>query len=279
MAQLLVSVRGVEEAEAALAGGAHVIDVKEPSRGSLGRADDAVVEAVIRSVAGRRPVSAACGELLESCAPPVSAGLSYLKWGLAGCASLRDWRDRLHRSSLARPSCNQMPLSPCGRGVRGEGSDSSACSPLTPAPLPRGERGEESSQCATILNGRSTTSSPACSVAVIYADYQRAGAPVPEEVIDFASANSWQVLLVDTWCKDGSTLLDWISMKDLAALRRQCHATKIRLAIAGSLGMTEIEQLRQVEPDWFAVRGAACQNGKRTLGICEEQVRRLVQVL
>ena len=36
--QLLVSVRSAEEARAALEGGAALIDVKEPSRGSLGSA-------------------------------------------------------------------------------------------------------------------------------------------------------------------------------------------------------------------------------------------------
>ena len=36
MTRLLVSVRSAEEAEIALAGGADVIDVKEPRRGALG---------------------------------------------------------------------------------------------------------------------------------------------------------------------------------------------------------------------------------------------------
>ena len=63
MTRLLVSVRSAAEAEAALRGGADVIDVKEPGRGPLGRADDAVIADVVRLVAGRRPVSAALGEL------------------------------------------------------------------------------------------------------------------------------------------------------------------------------------------------------------------------
>ena len=35
--RLLVSVRSAEEVSAALAGGADIIDAKEPERGSLGR--------------------------------------------------------------------------------------------------------------------------------------------------------------------------------------------------------------------------------------------------
>lgn len=93
--QLLVSVRSAREAEAALAGGADVIDVKEPGRGPLGRADDAVLRAVLVAVAGRRPVSAALGELGELVedggVSSLPAGLSFVKWGLAGTVGL-DWR-------------------------------------------------------------------------------------------------------------------------------------------------------------------------------------------
>src|SRR5687767_8833724 len=89
---LLVSVRSVAEAEAALCGGAAIIDIKEPAAGPLGKADDEVTNAITRYVAGRRPVSAALGELIEGNAVP-KAGLKYVKWGLARCRD-RDWQAR-----------------------------------------------------------------------------------------------------------------------------------------------------------------------------------------
>lgn len=95
MAQLLVSVRSVEEAAHALAGGADVIDVKEPRLGSLGRADDGVIAAVLQFVAGRRPVSAALGEVLDENPLPSTRGLSFAKWGLAGCGRISLWPIRL----------------------------------------------------------------------------------------------------------------------------------------------------------------------------------------
>jgi uncharacterized protein (UPF0264 family) len=93
--RLLVSVRSPAEAEAALAGGADLIDVKEPTRGPLGRADEATVAAVIRQVAGRRPVSAALGELADGAPPCRAPGLTYVKWGLADWGQCPDWRDVL----------------------------------------------------------------------------------------------------------------------------------------------------------------------------------------
>ena len=62
---LLVSVRSVEEAAAARSGGAAIIDVKEPSRGPLGRADAEVAAAIALRVGPTAACTLACGELAE----------------------------------------------------------------------------------------------------------------------------------------------------------------------------------------------------------------------
>jgi uncharacterized protein (UPF0264 family) len=93
---LLVSVRSAEEAEAALAGGAHIIDIKEPANGPLGRAEDQTIDAILSRVAGRRPISAALGELAEELPGFVDRRLAYVKWGLAGLGGGRQsWEARL----------------------------------------------------------------------------------------------------------------------------------------------------------------------------------------
>jgi uncharacterized protein (UPF0264 family) len=112
-AQLLVSVRSAAEAGAALEGGAHVIDVKEPLRGPLGPADAAVTAAILEAVAGRRPVSAALGELADrtETTPYPVAGLTFVKWGLAGMGHVADWPCRLaeaQRGIGEEPSCRAV---------------------------------------------------------------------------------------------------------------------------------------------------------------------------
>lgn len=97
--RLLVSVRNVVEARAAVHGGADIIDVKEPRRGSLGMADADViadVAATVRESPTELPVSAALGELMDDQRKSffLPVGLSYVKLGLAGTAVLADWRDR-----------------------------------------------------------------------------------------------------------------------------------------------------------------------------------------
>jgi uncharacterized protein (UPF0264 family) len=62
---LLVSVRTAAEARAAVAGGAAIIDIKEPKAGPLGRATVSVTVGIIEAVAGARPITLACGELVD----------------------------------------------------------------------------------------------------------------------------------------------------------------------------------------------------------------------
>jgi uncharacterized protein (UPF0264 family) len=93
MTKLLISVRSAEEAQIALEEGADLIDVKEPSRGSLGAADIATIAEIVERVAGRVPLSAALGELLDAARLPgaLAGQLRYAKFGLAGCAMQPGW--------------------------------------------------------------------------------------------------------------------------------------------------------------------------------------------
>jgi uncharacterized protein (UPF0264 family) len=106
MTQLLVSVRSAEEAAVALASGAGLIDVKEPSRGPLGGADPATIRRVVRVVAGRLPVSAALGELRQfepGDAARLPAGVGYVKLGLSGCRADAGWAARWREVSGRLP--------------------------------------------------------------------------------------------------------------------------------------------------------------------------------
>jgi uncharacterized protein (UPF0264 family) len=116
-------------------------------------------------------------------------------------------------------------------------------------------------------------------VAVAYADWQRACAPRPDQVLRFARAHGWKTLLVDTWKKDGTTLLDWLRPPMVVRLRSQCRESGIRLALAGSLGPSQIKVLLPVAPDWFAVRGAVCHRSRREAAIDAKAVRRLAGLL
>lgn len=100
MPLLLVSVRNATEARQALDAGIDVLDVKEPSLGSLGAASE-VVLAEIGQFATNFPArlfTAALGELTDLSESPhlpaIPTGFGLLKVGLSGCGSLPDWPAR-----------------------------------------------------------------------------------------------------------------------------------------------------------------------------------------
>lgn len=112
---VLVSVRDAAEAEAALVGGAAVVDVKDPARGSLGRAAPPAIAAVAGAVGDRAPWTLAAGELADGVEPLAAwlgavsealpdraAGPAAVKVGLAGMAG-RPWRAGLGRLHARLP--------------------------------------------------------------------------------------------------------------------------------------------------------------------------------
>jgi (5-formylfuran-3-yl)methyl phosphate synthase len=109
---LLVSVRSADEVDDALAGGADLIDVKEPSRGALGVAEPEVVGAVIERVKNRVPVSAALGEwgpnALTEAHWHLELKLDYVKWGLANYAHTPGWGEDLLDARRQLPAGMEM---------------------------------------------------------------------------------------------------------------------------------------------------------------------------
>jgi uncharacterized protein (UPF0264 family) len=92
--RLLVSVASSVEAVAALAGGADVVDAKDPDAGALGAVSVEVLRDIHAAVGTERPVSAALGDAsdettIERAARTfAAAGVSFVKVGFAGVVSI-----------------------------------------------------------------------------------------------------------------------------------------------------------------------------------------------
>lgn len=222
MSRLLVSVRDVDEAQAALDGGADIVDIKEPDSGSLGKADDAVIADILKRVADRAPVSAALGELIEN--PGLSSVFSSLRWLKVG---LSHQRDRDWQSSLT----------------------------------------------AVFASHRQQA------VAVAYADAQRAQAPQVEDVLAWAVEQRTAVFLIDTFIKDGSTLLDHVSETALLQWIKTAQSHDIPIALAGSLRGEVFNRVIALKPDIIAVRGAACVGNDRRTHVDTQKIVRLHQLI
>ncbi|MEO8691038.1 MAG: (5-formylfuran-3-yl)methyl phosphate synthase, partial [Solirubrobacteraceae bacterium] len=95
--KLLVSVTDAAEARLAMAGGVDIVDVKNPSEGSLGAPAPRVIAQVRDVLPAHAPLSAALGDL--PCLPGTAAlaavgaarsGAAYVKLGLWGVARAED---------------------------------------------------------------------------------------------------------------------------------------------------------------------------------------------
>jgi uncharacterized protein (UPF0264 family) len=115
--------------------------------------------------------------------------------------------------------------------------------------------------------------------AVAYADWERAGAPPPDEIAKLARDHRFAALLIDTGRKDGRTLLDSMALANVIETCDRFRRVGTPVALAGSLGRDEIRRLCHARPTWFAVRGSACTGNSRTAAIDAEKVRLLVDEL
>jgi uncharacterized protein (UPF0264 family) len=115
-------------------------------------------------------------------------------------------------------------------------------------------------------------------VVVAYADWQAAAAPRPREIMSFVGDEGWGAVLVDTWQKS-RTLVQIVSAPTIFAFCERCRERGLKVALAGSLGASEIRQLAGCGADWFAVRGAVCRHGTREAVIVARQVRMLARLV
>lgn len=242
--QLLVSVRTTQEAVSAVRGGADILDVKEPAAGPLGMASMATVREISGTVAAL------------SAPPPISIALG----------ELRDW---FHAStpnvatpdipSLARllSDLPSIQFLKCGLS----GCQHSAAWESEWAQL-RAAAGPEKAW-----------------VAVAYADADRAEAPSVQQVLTAATACRASAVLIDTFVKDQTCLLDWLAPERLMQLRDQCRRSGLLLALAGRISAADIPVLKQVGADVIAVRGAACEEANRLQTVSQHRVQLLSQAL
>lgn len=97
MTLMLASVSGPSEAEIALVEGADIIDLKDPAQGAFGAVSLDVVAETLKNVAGRRRVSAVCGELpmdpprlVEAATTLAATGVDFVKLGILPDARTSD---------------------------------------------------------------------------------------------------------------------------------------------------------------------------------------------
>jgi uncharacterized protein (UPF0264 family) len=109
-------------------------------------------------------------------------------------------------------------------------------------------------------------------ILVHYADANESAAPSWREILLTAREIGSEYLLIDTWGKNGRSLLDFYSVEALQSMIAEANAFGFRVAIAGSLPLEALRSLASLGADWIGVRGAVCDGPHRTGSICETKV-------
>ncbi len=231
---LLVSVRDVKEAEAALAGGCDILDLKEPKNGPLGMVPVGNITKVVDAIRKKSktlPISVAVGELSDwenlKKIPKLPAGVTYVKVGTAKVGKDANWPDhwKLVRKQFEANANTKF------RWVAVAYADWRAAG----APSP-----------TAIVD------------AVLEESNSKAGGCVG--------------VLFDTWAKQGRSLWEWISRADLRRHAEALHQGGRLVALAGGLGCDKLDGLSLLEPDIVGIRSAACKDGLRNGVVVKESV-------
>lgn len=101
-------------------------------------------------------------------------------------------------------------------------------------------------------------------VAVAYADFENAKCLPPETICATASELGYRWFLIDTFSKDGRSLLDWMSIRALCSLRQLCDARNVKVVLAGSIDERHLQDITLPCPDLLGVRGAVCEGDRST---------------
>jgi uncharacterized protein (UPF0264 family) len=221
--RLLVSVRTAAEARAALAGGADIIDAKEPLNGALGPVADEALTSIAFAVDQAAPVSAALGELdrngvIRTATLAGRAGLAFVKVGFAGT----------HRRTRLADDIREI----------------------------------------------AAAARPAQMIVAAYADYDRANAPSPDELIAIADQTDAAGILLDTHDKSAPGLTTLMTARALRTFMLRAKSTGRLVAVAGRLTVDDFDFVSEAGADIVGVRGAACSGGRSGV-IASDRVRLL----
>ncbi|WP_164102386.1 (5-formylfuran-3-yl)methyl phosphate synthase [Candidatus Laterigemmans baculatus] len=115
-------------------------------------------------------------------------------------------------------------------------------------------------------------------VAVAYADGPAAGTIEPEHVLEAAVAAGLRTFLLDTFGKDGRSILEHLSPERLRMLVSRAAAAGCDVVIAGGVNFDALATLTQLQIRRIGVRGGVC-GGNRQSAIDPSQVAHWVQRL
>lgn len=275
MTRFLASVADLDEARLAVAGGADIVDFKDPHRGALGALPVAAVAQWVAVLNGIR----------EAGHSPTRAQISPHNVGEGGGGegavrgapvSPLPWRERVGGEGDKFQRFSEHP-----RNLGVVTSATIGDLPPDPATLPAAAA-EMSAAGVTYVKigffgrGIPTECLEALAplarrqrlVAVLFADLE------PDlAVISTIARAGFAGVMLDTASKDGRGLLDCMAGEDLTRFVASARRHGLLSGLAGSLKLNDIPALLPLGPDYLGFRGALCAGGSRLAALDSAALR------
>ncbi len=112
-----------------------------------------------------------------------------------------------------------------------------------------------------------------------YADWKRFGGLSCEDILRAAARAGADVVMLDTYVKDGRSLFDAVPLPRLTRFMESARSSRLETALAGSLRPEHAPLLRRLAPDIVGTRGGVCRNFDRKLSIDPRRVKAFKEAL
>jgi (5-formylfuran-3-yl)methyl phosphate synthase len=94
---------------------------------------------------------------------------------------------------------------------------------------------------------------------------------IDRDVVSIALRLGFAAIVFDTENKNGRSLFDCVDVDTLDACINEAHTQGTMIALAGSLGMNDIDKIRTLAPDIAGFRGALCSAEEGRAGRLDPQ--------
>lgn len=111
-------------------------------------------------------------------------------------------------------------------------------------------------------------------IAVLFAE-----STYPASLIEAIKQAGFIGVMLDTFNKNGLTLLDFYSEKELKELAKVVVNGGLSFGLAGSLKLQHIALVKEINPTYIGFRGGVCDEDKRRLSLNAEKIKAIRKIL
>lgn len=111
-------------------------------------------------------------------------------------------------------------------------------------------------------------------IAVLFAE-----STYPKSLIEAIKQAGFIGIMLDTYNKNGLTLLDFYSEKKRQELALEVANAGLSFGLAGSLKLQHIDLLKEINPTYIGFRGGVCDENKRRLNLNAEKIKAIRKTL